>query len=97
MRMSGRVEGPRRCPNDQGSFKAFLPTRCYRLPREQHLASPFLAQVLPFGINAFDQRNLLASSPTLQLLFAADCVPHIVKALIINRLSTVVFAREAFD
>jgi hypothetical protein len=45
-------------------------------------------------IQAFDQGNLLASTPAFELLFAVDGRKHVVKGLLIEQAIHIVFTGE---
>src|SRR6185437_7713612 len=55
------------------------------LSPQSHFAAPFFGQVLPAGIQLFNQRNLLRPSPAFQLLFPADRPGSLIEPLVIDK------------
>jgi hypothetical protein len=57
---------------------------------------PFGCEILPCGVNSLEQPHFLATIPTLQLLLAIDCFPHIIEGFVVNQAMTAIFTAEAF-
>jgi hypothetical protein len=62
---------------------------------ELWLLFPIVTQIEPSWIRLFDDCNLSAAAPALQLLLARDCVAHVAKVLNPNEPIQMIAFREA--
>ena len=60
-----------------------------------HPVVPVFAQIKPLRIHRLDQHNLLFPAPTLELLFAIDCLVNLIVRLPIKKPLDIVVIREA--
>ena len=59
-------------------------------------AVPPLAEIMPVEIRFFDQRDLLFSTPFLQLLLAIDRIANIVEGFVVHKSAKMKMTGEAF-
>src|SRR2546430_1513814 len=67
----------------------------FRGRRPRNLAFPSATQIFPKGIGPFDQSDLFAPPPTLDLLFSLNSREHIRSRLEENELIDPILGREA--
>src|ERR1035437_3598361 len=67
-----------------------LPPRHGRRPESEHT----LGQILPLRIHLSDQKLLLLSAPTLQLLLSRNRIPRIVVRIVVHKTIQIVSFRE---
>ena len=62
-----------------------------------HPGEPLACQIQPVRVEEFDQRNLLRSSPPLELPFAIYCLLNFVERFPIQQPLNSIFVRESFN
>src|SRR5882724_2927701 len=69
----------------------------YPLASKRHVRSPLLCQVLPFGVDRRNQRNLLRPNPAFQLLLTTHRFPNVVKTFLVDETIAMILVRKSFE